>query len=165
MKMKKKGFAAGGMKKKGFAAGGMKKKGFAAGGKLTKPSLDKLLKDKKSITQMPGSSKRQRPDNELTRATEKRLMDESNAVIDKKNREEDRMNMPSMMKKGGNVKKMKAGGMTKKGYAAGGMTKKMKAGGGIAKKGKAKGGKAKGGKSKVRGAGIAQRGVRPAKMR
>ena len=148
----------------------MKKKGFAAGGKLTKPSLDKLLKDKKSITQMPGSSKRQRPDNELTRATEKRLMDESNAVIDKKNREEDRMNMPSMMKKGGNVKKMKAGGMTKKGYAAGGMTKKGFKAGGLTKKSKAKGGKAKvgkakGGKSKVRGAGIAQRGVRPAKMR
>jgi len=40
------------------------------------------------------------------------------------------------------------------------MTKKMKAGGGVAKKGKAKGGK-----SKVRGAGIAQRGVRPAQMR
>ena len=148
----------------------MKKKGFAAGGMPTKPSLDKLLKDKKSITQMPGSSKRQRPDNELTRATEKRLMDESNAVIDKKNREEDRMNMPSMMKKGGNVKKMKAGGMTKKGYAAGGMTKKGFKAGGLTKKSKAKGGKAKvgkakGGKAKVRGAGIAQRGVRPAKMR
>jgi len=44
--------------------------------------------------------------------------------------------------------------MKKKGFKAGGMTKK----------GKAKGGKI-GGKSKVRGAGIAQRGVRPAKMR
>ena len=30
------------------------------------------------------------------------------------------MNMPSMMKKGGKVKKMKAGGMTKKGYKKGG---------------------------------------------
>jgi len=45
---------------------------------------------------------------------------------------------------------MKAGGMKKKGYAAGGMKKK---------------GKAKGGKTSVRGAGIAQRGVRPAQMR
>jgi hypothetical protein len=47
---------------------------------------------------------------------------------------------------------MKAGGMPKKkGFAPGGK---------VAKKGKAKGGK-----SKVRGAGIAQRGVRKAKMR
>ena len=60
------------------------------------------------------------------------------------------------MKKGGGIKKMKAGGMPKKkGFAPGGK---------VAKKGKAKGGKM-GGKSKVRGAGIAQRGVRPAKMR
>ena len=59
-------------------------------------------------------------------------------------------------KKGGSIKKMKAGGMPKKkGFAPGGK---------VAKKGKAKGGKM-GGKSKVRGAGIAQRGVRPAKMR
>jgi len=57
-------------------------------------------------------------------------------------------------KKGGSIKKMKKGGMAKKGFKAGG----------VAKKGKAKGGKM-GGKSKVRGAGIAQRGVRPAKMR
>ena len=65
-----------------------------------------------------------------------------------------------MKKKG-----FKAGGMTKKGKAAGGMMKKkgFKVGG-MTKKGKAKGGKI-GGKSKVRGAGIAQRGVRPAKMR
>ena len=54
--------------------------------------------------------------------------------------------------------KAKAGGMMKKGYAKGKMVKKMMAGG------KAKG-KAKGGKSKVRGAGIARKGVRPAKMR
>jgi len=59
-------------------------------------------------------------------------------------------------KKGGSIKKMKAGGMPKKkGFAPGGK---------VAKKGKAKGGKM-GGKSSVRGAGIAQRGVRPAKMR
>ena len=32
MKMKKKGYAMGGMKKKGMAKGGMKKKGYAAGG-------------------------------------------------------------------------------------------------------------------------------------
>ena len=53
----------------------------------------------------------------------------------------------------------KAGGMMKKSYAKGVMTKKM-----MAKGGKAKG-KTKGGKSKVRGAGIARKGVRSAKMR
>ena len=57
------------------------------------------------------------------------------------------------------VGKMKAGGMTKKSYAKGKMVKKGMAAGGKAK------GAAKGGKSKVRGAGIARKGVRPAKMR
>ena len=56
------------------------------------------------------------------------------------------------------VGKMKAGGMMKKGYAKGKMVKKMMAGG------KTKGA-AKGGKSKVRGSGIARKGVRPVKMR
>ena len=60
---------------------------------------------------------------------------------------------------GDDFKKMKAGGMTKKGYAQGKMVKKGMAAGGKAK------GKAKGGKSKVRGAGIARKGVRAAKMR
>jgi hypothetical protein len=44
---------------------------------------------------------------------------------------------------------MAAGGMAKKGYAAGGMATK---------------GGAAGGKSKVRGAGVAIKGTRPAKM-
>ena len=53
----------------------------------------------------------------------------------------------------------KAGGMMKaKGMAKGKMVKKMMAGG------KTKGA-AKGGKSKVRGSGIARKGVRPVKMR
>jgi len=62
---------------------------------------------------------------------------------------------------------MKAGGMATKGYAKGGMSTKggMK-GGGMATKGNTKGGAKKTtGKGKVRGAGIAKRGVRPAKMR
>ena len=55
--------------------------------------------------------------------------------------------------------KAKGGGMMKKkSYAKGKMVKKMMAGG------KTKGA-AKGGKSKVRGAGIARKGVRPVKMR
>ena len=48
------------------------------------------------------------------------------------------------MAKGGTIRKMKGGKMVTKGGTKGG---------------------AKGGKAKVRGAGIAQRGVRPAKMR
>ena len=56
------------------------------------------------------------------------------------------------------MKKAKGGGMMKKGYAKGKMVKKMMAGG------KTKGA-AKGGKSKVRGSGIARKGVRPVKMR
>ena len=60
---------------------------------------------------------------------------------------------------GDDFAKMKAGGMTKKSYAQGKMVKKGMAAGGKAK------GKAKGGKSKVRGAGIARKGVRAAKMR
>lgn len=35
MRMKKKGYAKGGMKKKGYAKGGMKKKGYAAGGAVS----------------------------------------------------------------------------------------------------------------------------------
>ena len=119
MKMKKKGFKAGGMKKKGYAMGkmvGMKKKGFSAGGK---------------------------PD----------FID-----IDKDGNKEESMKQASMdMKKGDEPKKMAGGkmvGMKKKGYAKGKMVKK----------GAANGGK-KNGKAKVRGAGIARKGVRPAKMR
>tara|TARA_R110000744_G_scaffold222708_2_gene341551 strand:+ start:717 stop:1082 length:366 start_codon:yes stop_codon:yes gene_type:complete len=116
----------------------MKKKGYKMGGKLPE-----MLKKKKSLTQMPGDSKRQRADNNLTRATEKRLVGEATDVRKKTQREEDRMNMPSMMEKGGKVKKMKAGGMTKKGYAMGGMKKKgYKKGGKIRGYGLARGGKA-----------------------
>ena len=63
--------------------------------------------------------------------------------------------------KGRGVKGKKAGGMAKKGYAKGGMAKKGYANGGVAKK-KAKPTKSKG---KVRGAGIAKKGVRKCKMR
>ena len=58
---------------------------------------------------------------------------------------------------------MKAGGMTKGGMKGGGMMNtKGYAKGGMSTKG---GAKKTTGKSKVRGAGIAKRGVRPAKMR
>ena len=68
---------------------------------------------KKSLTQMPGSSKRQRADTNLTRAQEKRLAREAEEIRKKAQREEDRMNMPSMMAYGGKVKKMNYGGKAK----------------------------------------------------
>lgn len=107
----------------------MKKKGYKAGGKMSD-----MLKKKKSLTQMPGDSKRQRRDVDMTRAQEKRLADEANEMRGEAQRGEDRMNMPSMMKKGGKVKK--------KGYAKGGMAKKgYKKGGKIRGYGLARGGK------------------------
>ena len=88
-------------------------------------------------------------------------------------------------KKGGKIKKMKAGGMAKKGYKKGGKMPDLTGDGkvtqadvlkgrgvfkkgGMAKKGYAKGGMMKKGYKKggkVRGAGIAQKGVRACKMR
>ena len=77
-------------------------------------------------------------------------------------------NKMGFMKAGGGVKKkgMAMGGpMKKKGYAMGGPMKKKgyAMGGPMKKKGYSKGGAA-GGKRKVRGAGIATKGVRPVKM-
>ena len=66
------------------------------------------MKKKKSLTQMPGDSKRQRADTNMTREQEKRLADQANEMRGKAIRDEDRMNMPSMMKKGGRVKKKKS---------------------------------------------------------
>ncbi len=69
---------------------------------------------------MPGASKRQRVDTNMTREQENRLSAGANEMRGKAKRDEDRMSMPSMMKKGGKISKMKAGGMTKKGYKKGG---------------------------------------------
>ena len=68
------------------------------------------------------------------------------------------------MKAGGKMKAkgMKAGGMKSKGYAVGGMKSKGYAVGGMKSKMATK---KKTTKQKVRGAGIARKGVRPAKMR
>jgi len=68
------------------------------------------------------------------------------------------------MKAGGKMKAkgMKAGGMKSKGYAVGGMKSKGYAVGGMKSKMATK---KKPTKQKVRGAGIARKGVRPAKMR
>lgn len=64
---------------------------------------------------------------------------------------------------GEDFKMMYGGGMTKKKMMAGGGVKKKMMAKGKMVKGGAKGGKKKS-KAKVRGAGIAQKGVRPAKM-
>jgi hypothetical protein len=78
--------------------------------------------------------------------------------IDKDGDKTESMKSASMDMKKSPMTKAKGGGMMKKGYAKGKMVKKMMAGG------KTKGA-AKGGKSKVRGSGIARKGVRPVKMR
>jgi len=151
MKMKKKGYAMGGMKK-GYSKGGMKKKGFAVGGmpmdapkppmgggapKMTPEMMAKAKKAAALKKKMGGRNMSAKPAMPMGGAPKP-------------------MGSPPAMPMGGAPKMpmMKKGGMAKKGFKAGG----------VAKKGKAKGGKM-GGKSKVRGAGIAQRGVRPAKMR
>jgi hypothetical protein len=85
------------------------------------------MEKKKSLTQMPGDSKRQRADTNMTREQEKRLADQANEMRGKAIRDEDRMNMPSMMKKGGKVKKMMGGGKIRGyGMARGGKVCKMR---------------------------------------
>ena len=143
MKMKKKGYAMGGMKK-GYSKGGMKKKGFAAGGMPTDAPKPPMGGAPKMTPEMIAKAKKAAA---LKKKMGGRNMSAKPAMP---------MGSPPAMPMGGAPKMpmMKKGGMAKKGFKAGG----------VAKKGKAKGGKM-GGKSKVRGAGIAQRGVRPAKMR
>ena len=156
MKMKKKGYAMGGMKK-GYSKGGMKKKGFAVGGmpmdapkppmgggapKMTPEMMAKAKKAAALKKKMGGRNMSAKPAMPMGGAPKP-------------------MGSPPAMPMGGAPKPPMGGGAPKMPMMKkGGMTKKMKAGGGIAKKGKAKGGKAK-----ARGAGIAQRGVRPAQMR
>ena len=196
MKMKKKGYAMGGMKK-GYAMGGMKKKMKAGGGvkKFNKgkevggqqeidvyrsralQSQDDQTAAENKFAQRGRSGRaegaKQARNIRAKAGTDNRMIDDYGVDAQKarsfgqktqpkqgkmKGKGADRLTAaePPMMKKGGSIKKMKAGGMPKKkGFAPGGK---------VAKKGKSKGGKM-GGKSKVRGAGIAQRGVRPAKMR
>ena len=179
MKMKKKGYAMGGMKK-GYAMGGMKKKMKAGGGvkkmeaggptgMITQEQIDDPARavaagnrEAKLRAQegVPGKKKlmrpKKRPTAPMTSMRPKTRPASMSAKPDMPMGGAPKpmggMPPPQQPPMGGTPKMP----MMKKG----GMTKKMKAGGGVAKKGKAKGGK-----SKVRGAGIAQRGVRPAKMR
>ena len=129
------------MKKKGYAMGGMKKKGYAEGGKLTQEQIndptravaagDRMSEMRAKEAAMGKKKPKKRPTAPMTSMRPK-------------------PRPATMSAKPAVPMGMKAGGMKKKGYAAGGMKKK---------------GKAKGGKTSVRGAGIAQRGVRPAQMR
>ena len=183
MKMKKKGYAMGGMKKKGYAMGGMKKKGykkgglkkFQAGGRPTGMMTQEQINDparavaagdrmSEMRAKEAAMGKKKPMDNStgsldaaaMTLPSGKGVEEQRKAARSKKKpmRPKKRPTAPmTSMRPESRVAVpmgMKAGGMKKKGYAAGGMKKK---------------GKAKGGKTSVRGAGIAQRGVRPAQMR
>ena len=166
MKMKKKGYAMGGMKK-GYAMGGMKKKMKAGGGvkkfnegaKVERPTgmmTQKQIDDPKRAVAAGNRMSKMRAQEGVPGKKPMRPKTRSTTAPMTSMTPPSRPNPMPMNKKGGSIKKMKAGGMPKKkGFAPGGK---------VAKKGKAKGGKM-GGKSKVRGAGIAQRGVRPAQMR
>ena len=138
-KMKTKGMKAGGkMKTKGRANGGMMKaKGKAGGGMMKTKGRTAGGKMKTKGMKAGGKFPDLNKDGSITKAD---------------------------ILKGRGVPGMKGGGMKTKGYMAGG---KMKAkgyavGGKMKAKGSAAGGKK--GKQKVRGAGIARKGVRPAKM-
>ena len=164
MKMKKKGYAMGGMKKKMKAGGGIKK--MKVGGQTEEKVMARRANQSEADQDAVAAKFAQRGTSGRKEGLARQRKIASKAVDDydminqygidaQKARSFGQKTQPKQgemkgMKKGGSIKKMKAGGMTKK----------MKAGGGVAKKGKAKGGK-----SKVRGAGIAQRGVRPAQMR
>jgi len=162
MKMKKKGYAMGGMKKKGYAMGGMKKKMKAgggvkkmkAGGRPTGMMTQKQIDDPARAVAAGNRMSKMRAKEDAMSKKPMRPKTRPTTAPMTSPRPKTRPDPMAMNKKGGSIKKMKAGGMSKKGFKAGG----------VAKKGKSKGGKM-GGKSKVRGAGIAQRGVRPAKMR
>ena len=107
------------------------------------------MKKKKSITQMPGDSKRQRADTNLTRAQENRLALQAEEERKRKLKEE-RSKAPTTavgrgfkrgmqnlkkavgLKDGGKVKKMAYGGKAKvKKMGYGGEVKKMSPGGGM----------------------------------
>tara|TARA_R110000868_G_scaffold174629_1_gene411412 strand:- start:79 stop:432 length:354 start_codon:yes stop_codon:yes gene_type:complete len=100
--------------------------------------METNMKKKKSITQMPGDSKRQRADTNLTRAQENRLAREAEEIRKEKLKKE-RSKAPTTavgrglkrgmqnlkeavgLKDGGKVKKMAYGGKVKKMGTGGGM--------------------------------------------
>lgn len=141
------------MKKKGYMRGGMTKKGYNMGGALgSAPPI------------MPGSGMQamESDDERKKRMMRQPMMSEGGLTGGQTKLDKNKDGKIS----GEDFKMMGGGGMAKKGYAAGGMAKKGYANGGAAKKKKAKKKATRKGKTtKVRGAGIARKGVRPAKMR
>ena len=149
--MTKKGYAKGGMSKKGYAKGGMTKKGYAKGGGVKKMQAGGPAGAMSGVGGAMGSMAGAMSSMSMAQLKKLAEAGDPKAAAELKKR----------MATGGGATMapatptkptgMKGGGMAKKGYSKGGATKK----------GSAKGGK----KSKVRGAGIARKGVRPAKMR
>ena len=139
-KMKAKGMAGGGkMKAKGMKAGGkMKSKGYSAGGKMKAKGMK--AGGKMKAKGMAGGGKMKAKGMAVGGPLKK--APEGNTGLKK---------LPKQVRN--KMGFMAGGGMMK--------TKGMKAGGKMKAKGGATGGK----KQKVRGAGIARKGVRPAKMR
>jgi len=148
MKKKSKGYAKGGMKTKGMKRGGMKSKGMAKGGMKAKGMARGGMKSKgmaKGGMKAKGMAKGGMKAKGMNKGGKLRMVEKNGKMV------------PFYAADG--VGKMKAGGMKSKGYAKGGMKSKM------ASKGGAKGGKKRVSKPKVRGAGIARKGVRPVKYR
>ena len=125
-------------KSKGYAKGGMKTKGMKRGGMKSKGMAKGGMKAK-------GMARGGMKAKGMNKGGKLRMVEKNGKMV------------PFYAADG--VGKMKAGGMKSKGYAKGGMKSKM------ASKGGAKGGKKRVSKPKVRGAGIARKGVRPVKFR
>ena len=126
-------------KSKGYAKGGMKAKGMAKGGMKSKMGTKGGMKSK-------GMAKGGMKAKGMSKGGKLRMVEKDGKMV------------PFYAADGKG--KMKGGGSVKsKGYAKGGMKSKM------ASKGGAKGGKKRVSKPKVRGAGIARKGVRPVKFR
>ena len=149
------------MKKKGYKAGGMKKKGYAKG-KTVKPDFLDIDKDGDTTESMKAASGK-KAGGMMKKKGYKRgkivqgMKDpDTGKMLTIRGEKPDTIKIPepplSELLPGKKIIKRKAGGiMKKKNMAKGGMMM-------MKKKGMAKGGK-------VRGAGIAKKGVRPAKMR
>ena len=150
VKKKSKGYAKGGMKTKGMKRGGMKAKGMAKGGMKAKGMARGGMKSK-------GMAKGGMKAKGMAKGGMKTKGYMAGGLKDVP---EDNKGLKKLPKKVRNkMGFMAKGGMKSKGYAKGGMKSKM------ASKGEAKGGKKRVSKPKVRGAGIARKGVRPVKFR
>ncbi len=130
---------AGGKTKKGYAAGKMVKKKMMAGGKMVKK---KMMAGGKMVKKMMSSGKLVGGQTKLDKNKDGKITGDDFAML------------RGGRAKGGAIRKMAGGKMVKKMMSGGGKTKGM-----------ANGGKKKKTKAKVRGAGKAIKGVRPAKMR